>query len=84
MHKQGMVIPNDYASILLDTQTKLQTQILKKVSTLKRDFDNWERSFLGKNDLCAPRECDMDTSIADINRRIIIGNKLLKKWDIVF
>ena len=86
MYKGSSMISNDYSSNLLDMQSTLQTQVLKKISTLKRDFEKWERSFLIKNDMCAPRNCDIEdnSSIVDISRRINIANQLLRNWEIVF
>ena len=86
MGKQSSMISNDYTSNLLDMQSTLQTQVLKKISTLKTDFENWERSFLIKNDMCAPGNGDIEdnSSIADISRRIKIANQLLKNWGIAF
>ena len=44
------------------------------------------KSFLKKNDLCAPINCDFigNTAMPDINRRINVGNNLLRNWDISF
>ena len=84
--QQSSGTSNDYTSNLLDMQSTLQTQVLKKKSTLKRDFENWERSFLVAHDFGAPDDSDMkaNSSIADIVRRINIANQLLRKWAIAF
>ena len=57
---------------LKDTQSKFQQQLLKKVSTLKVQFENWGRSFLLENNLCAPSVSAVENNIyiADICRRI--------------
>ena len=61
-------------------------QVLEKVSTLKVQFKNWERSFLLENYLCAPSVSDVENNIyiADIFRKIQIGNQLLRSWNISF
>ena len=71
---------------LKDTQSKFQQQVLKQVSTLKVQFENWERSFLYENNLSAPSLCDVENNsyIADIFRKIRIGNQLLRSWNISF
>ena len=67
-----------------DTQSKFQQEVLKKVSTLKVQFENWERSFLLENNLCAPSVSDVENNIyiADISGKIHIGNQLLRSRNI--
>ena len=77
---------SDTIESLKDTQSKFQQQVLKQVSTLKVQFENWERSFLYENNLSAPSLCDVENNsyIADIFRKIRIGNQLLRSWNISF
>ena len=77
---------SDIIESLKDTQSKFQQQVLKIVSTLKVQFEKWERSFLSENNLCAPSVSDVENNIyiADIFRKIHIGNQLLKNWSISF
>ena len=77
---------SDTIESLKDTRCKFQQQVLKKVSTLKVQFENWERSFLLENNLCAPSVSDVENNIyiADIFRKIHIGNQLLRSWNISF
>ena len=77
---------SDIIESLKDTQRKFQQQVLKTVSTLKVQFEKWERSFLSENNLCAPSVSDVENNIyiADIFRKIHIGNQLLKNWSISF
>ena len=77
---------SDTIEALKDTQSKFQQQVLKKVSTLKMQFKNRERSFLLENNLCAPSVSDVENNIyiADILRKIQIGNQLLRSWNISF
>ena len=67
---------SDTIESLKDTPSKFQQHVLNKVSTLKMQFKNWERSFLLENNLCAPSVSDVENNIyiADIFRKIHIGN----------
>ena len=73
-------------NILIDLQSQLQTQVLKKISLLKEELSEWERAFMANNSMSAPSHNDYlgDDYIAGINRKIRVGNQLLKKWDINF
>ena len=77
---------SDTIESLKDTRSKFQQQVLKKVSTLQMQFENWERSFLLENNLCAPSVSDVENNIyiADILRKIHIGNQLLRSRNISF
>ena len=85
LFKRGKV-SSDTLESLKDTQSKFQQQVLKKVSTLKMQFKNWERSFLLENNLCSPSVSGVENNIyiADICRKIHIGNHLLRSWNISF
>ena len=76
----------DTIESLKDTQSKFQQQVLKKVSTLQVQFENWERSFFLENNLCAPSVSDVKNNIyiAEIFKKIHIGNQLLRSWNISF
>ena len=73
-------------NLLIDMQAQLKTRVLKEVSSLKEKLDDWERSFMVKNDMCVPSKNDYlsDNYIAGINKKVRIGNQLLKKWSIQF
>ena len=65
-------------------QSKLQRQVLQQISILKQKITEWDRSFLINNN-CSPSPSDYQNSyIVDIIRKLIIGNNLLRKWNIVF
>ena len=85
LYKQGKCSDN-FRNFLIDTQSKLQRQVLKQVSVLKQDFTEWDRSFLVNNNNCSPSPSDYQNNsyISDIIRKFIIGNKLLRKWSNVF
>ena len=84
--KQGKSLDLFLKDLLIDMQSQLQTQVLQKVSSLKQDLNQWERSFIVNNKLSSPSISDYenDTNIANIYRKIKMGDILLKKWDIQF
>ena len=63
----------DTIESLRDTQSKFQQQVLKKVSTLQVQFENWERDFFLEN-----------IYIAESFKKIHIGNQLSRSWNISF
>ena len=71
---------------LLNMQAELQTQTLKQISSLKREYEKWERFFLVENDWRFPRLEDIknNAEILDIHCRIKVGEQLLKSWNISF
>ena len=71
---------------LLNMQAELQTQTLRQISLLKKDFEKWERIFMLENDRCFPRVDDIKNNdeILDIYHRIKVGEQLLKSWNISF
>ena len=76
---------DDFKTFLIDMQSKLQRQVLQQVSILKQKVTEWYRSFLINNNNCSSSPSDYQNSyIANIIRKLIIGNKLLRKWNIVF
>ena len=76
----------DTIESLKNTQSKFQVQVLQKVSVLKEQFESWERSFFSNNSLCTPTVNDVenDSCIADIFKKIRLGNQLLRSWGISF
>ena len=68
---------------LIDVQSTLQQEVITKLSELKNKFECWERSFLINNNYCAPIPNDFanDNVIVDINRKINIGDCLLRTWE---
>ena len=73
-------------NMLMDLQIVLQTKVSGKVSALKQELDEWERSFLVNNQLCSPAPSDYqnNSNIANICKKISIGKQLLGKWNIPF
>ena len=86
LQKEKLNASGSFKDDLLDIQSTLHQQVIRKVSELKREFECWERSFLINNDFCAPVQCDLagNNAITDINRRINIGSNILNNWDITF
>ena len=72
----------DTIESLKDTQSKFQQQVLKKVSTLQVQFENWERSFFLENNLCIPSVSDVKNNIyiAEFFKKIHFGNQLSLSW----
>ena len=68
---------------LIDIQSTLQQEVITKLSELKTEFQCWERSFLINNNYCAPILNDFANNnvIADINRKINIGDCILRNWE---
>ena len=82
LYKQGKT-SDDLKTFLIDMQSKLQ--VLQQVSILKQKVTEWDRSLLINNNNCSSSPSDYQNSyIVDIIRKLIIGNKLLRKWNIVF
>ena len=65
---------------------QLQQKVIKKVGELELMSGNWERSFLVNNAMSLPIVNDRkeDLYAADIFRRFMLGNILLKYWNIAF
>ena len=84
--KQGKSLDLFLKDLLIDIQSQLQTKVLQKVSSLKQDLNQWERSFMVNNKLSSPSISDYenDTDISNIYRKMKIGDILLKKWNIKF
>ena len=72
--------------LLIDLQSQLQILVLKKVSSLKQDLKEWERSFMVENDFSVPSQNDYGSNsyITGIKRKIRTGVQLLDKWNIHF
>ena len=69
---------------VLELRAPLETQTLKAISALKREYGAWERSFMVKNDLAVPNEDDIEDEFKIMRSRIRIGEQLLEKWGISF
>ena len=70
---------------VLNLLTPLQVNVSRTVTELEKDIENWERSYIVNNNLCAPTNNDRagDLSVSSKLNRIKIGKKLLKtQWKI--
>ena len=66
--------------------SQLKTQVLKQTSLLRKEINEWERSFMVNNFISAPSQEDYrrDGRIADAKRKLSVGEHLLRKWEINF
>ena len=71
---------------LIDMLSQLKTQVLKQTSLLRKEINEWERSFMANNFISAPSQEDYrrDGRIADAKRKLSVGEHLLRKWEINF
>ena len=71
---------------LIDMQSQLQTKVLKQTSLLRKEINEWERSFMANNFISAPSQENYrcDGRIADAKRKLSVGEHLLRKWEINF
>ena len=74
------------SSHLQDMQAQLQILTLNKISVLRNDFNAWEKEYMANHDLRVPTEIVIlqNKDILSIYRRILIGRKLMLKWNISF
>ena len=68
---------------LTNGQAMLQKKVNDTLSTLKEEFETWERTFFQENDLCSPTLSDIenDPYMANVVRKIQVGIQLNKNWN---
>ena len=80
--KQNEFISPNHCKQMSFLHSRVQALVLDKLSKLETDLENWERSFLCDNDFCVPTVTDRENNhyIADIVKRIKVGNQLMTLW----
>ena len=69
---------------ILDCRAPLETLVLKAVSSLKKEYQTLEKSFMLNNDLKVPSVQNLDQTWQQKWQRMIKGEKLLRHWQIYF
>ena len=78
--------PKDQVNEFQLTLVELQQKVLKQVNQLQLNKEQWEKSFFVDNKYLPPDISDMnnDPYVADIAKRIKVGQALLNHWNIAF